>query len=150
MVSVANREEINKQLTHFRRADNEDEFIIIGYKDANTLQYKTSGKGVKNLVATLQDNEFCYVLIRLQYTEGDVGFKEGVIGGKANFRDVFMTYIGKSVGIIEKGKKNSHIGDAKALLQPFHAELTAINKANITEASIKDRANPLSGSHVID
>lgn len=58
--------------------------------------------------------------------------------------------IGPSVGIIEKGKKTAQLGDAEALLQPYHAALTALSKENLNDETIIDRSNPLSGSHVID
>lgn len=58
--------------------------------------------------------------------------------------------LGPGVGIIEKGKKSAFLGDAEAILQPFHASVTALSKANFNDETIIDRSHPLSGSHVID
>lgn len=35
-------------------------------------------------------------------------------------------------------------------MTPAHAEIEVINLANLNEDNVRDRSNPLSGSHVID
>eukprot|EP01133_Synstelium_polycarpum_P010634 gene10634-12374_t len=151
MVGFTNPEQLKQALEKFKDANNVSDWILVSYKDANTFQYVCSGTGgSKSLVQHLKDNEVLYILMRQVYSESDPGFKEGIIGNKANTKDIFIAWTGPSVGIIEKGKKKSHVADAKALFQPFHAELTAINSANFTDAIVKDRSSPLSGSHIID
>ncbi|EGG21240.1 hypothetical protein DFA_01115 [Cavenderia fasciculata] len=150
MVSVSNSDQIRQELEKFKKPDNVANWILLGYKDANTLELKKTGSGVPSLVASLADNECSYILIRVVYNENDEGFKDGIIGNKGNIKDVFIAWTGPSVGIIEKGKKRSHVGDAKAILQPHHAELSAISKNNFNEKTIKERSAPLSGSHVLD
>ncbi|GAM18766.1 hypothetical protein SAMD00019534_019410 [Acytostelium subglobosum LB1] len=151
MVSVSNPQKLNEALAHYRRPENASDWIIVGYSGPATLEFRQAGNGgASALIQHLRDDECAYVFVREEYTEGDAGFKEGVIGNKANTKDIFIAWTGPKVGIIEKGKKKSHVGDAKVLFQPFHAELTAINRANFNDVTVKDRSNPLSGSHVID
>lgn len=57
---------------------------------------------------------------------------------------------GPNVGIIEKGKKTTFLGDAQAFLQPYHSYITALSRDDLNDENILDRSNPLSGSHVID
>jgi hypothetical protein len=71
------------------------------------------------------------------------------LAGKAT-RDVFIQWTGSKVSAIQKGIKKGHLGEVKAILQPFHAELQASSKESFTETVVLDRSNPLSGSHVID
>ncbi len=52
--------------------------------------------------------------------------------------------------MIEKGKKKSHLGAVQALLSPCHAQLYAVNKANITEQNLKVKSDPKAGTHIID
>ncbi|KAF2075351.1 hypothetical protein CYY_003327 [Polysphondylium violaceum] len=149
MVSISNPAELKNALAQYKASNASNPWIVLGYVSPSSIAYRQSGEGVENMVASLKDNEAAYILIRCQYNEKDPGFKTGVLDNKANLKDIFIAWTGPQVGIIEKGKKTSHVGDAKALLQPFHAEITALNRANFTEVNIKDRAAPLSGSHVI-
>lgn len=94
---------------------------------------------------------------------------------KTTIRDVFFVWIGPGVGIIEKGKKTGFLGEAQAFLQvcfiyittysfldlliwillfmhsfqPYHADITVLNKKKFTREEILDKSAPLSGSHVI-
>eukprot|EP01132_Coremiostelium_polycephalum_P010059 gene10059-12331_t len=150
MVSVVNRKQLDDAIAKYKREGNVNDWIIMGYSGPNAFEYKSEGTGTASMVSKLLDNEVAYILIRVQITESDPGFKEGVLDNKANLRDVFINWTGPSVGIIEKGKKKSHVGDAKALFQPFHSEITAVNRTHFNDATIKDRSAPLSGSHIID
>ncbi|KAM9960313.1 hypothetical protein ACTFIW_009442 [Dictyostelium discoideum] len=152
MVSLSNQQELNNALEKYNGSEN-GHWVLLTYKTPTQLQFKTSGDGLPSLGAVLQDNEVAYYKIRLEYNSNDAGFKDGVIGNKANTKDIFVAWTGPSVGIIEKGKKKSHVGDAKAFFQPFHSELTQTSKdpkGSFTEAILKDRSGPLSGSHIID
>ncbi|EGC39026.1 hypothetical protein DICPUDRAFT_148253 [Dictyostelium purpureum] len=148
MVKFANQAELNNALVNFRQT--QTGWVLITYKTPTELEYKQSGTDIAALASLLEDNQMAYILIRLEYTPNDPGFKEGGLDNKANFKDIFISWTGPKVGILERGKKSEHRGDVQALLQPHHADISAINKANFNAATIKDRANPLSGSHVID
>lgn len=110
----------------------------------------------------LWSNTTRYCLIRLGGIQ-----EKGTL--KTTLRDIFICHIGKDVGIIEKGKKTAFLGDAQAYLQvcslsfeliyvpkwlnifqPFHSDITVLNKDKVTNELVLDRSHPLSGSHVID
>ncbi|EFA84798.1 hypothetical protein PPL_01791 [Heterostelium album PN500] len=150
-MNIQNPQKIKEALEHYKRADNVSDWIVLGYTSPTTVELVATGSGgAATLSKQLDDSKVLYILVKEEYDESDPGFKEGVIGNKANSKDIFIAWTGPKVGIIEKGKKKSHVGDAKACFQPFHAELTAVNSAHFNDRVIKDKANPLSGSHIID
>eukprot|EP01103_Thecamoeba_quadrilineata_P019864 TRINITY_DN8252_c0_g1_i1.p1 TRINITY_DN8252_c0_g1~~TRINITY_DN8252_c0_g1_i1.p1 ORF type:complete len:519 (+),score=105.47 TRINITY_DN8252_c0_g1_i1:39-1595(+) len=123
-----------------------DGWLLIGYTGNNTLALQDQGKNIAELVDQLKDNEIQYGLIMLQITTTNqsTGIKEN------STRAVFVNWVGPNVTILQKGKKKTHIGALQKLMQPYHAELVAVSKERFTEATLKERSAPLSGSHVID
>ena len=138
------------------RIDNEDElreaqaalfninstsgWLLVNYVGPSTVHFAAGGEGDENeWKPLLEDDQIQYLLVRL-----------GNIPEQNSVRDIFIKYIGFEVGIIEKGKKTAHLGDIQSLLQPFHADVTVVNKNALDRDSLLDRSHPLSGSHVID
>ncbi|XP_049849933.1 uncharacterized protein LOC126320475 [Schistocerca gregaria] len=119
-------------------------FIILGYAPGSmtniVLQTQMEDGTVENLVSKLDDSQVQYALIRIPDKKDLTD----------TVRDVMVAWAGPKVKAVEKSKKKTHTGYMKEVLAPFHADLEAISKANFTEAVLKDRSNPLSGSHVID
>ncbi|PRP84120.1 hypothetical protein PROFUN_04111 [Planoprotostelium fungivorum] len=126
-------------------------WIVLGYAGGDNIEVQATSdnSNVEELVSHLKDDQVQYALIRLVDTSKDVN-KVDRQDGKTATKDIFIAWSGPSVRQIEKGKKASHAGSVATHLQPFHAELTAINRANFTESVVRDKASPLSGSHVID
>lgn len=56
---------------------------------------------------------------------------------------------GPNVKLMEKGKKQAHIGDIKRILQPFHQELNATGKKNFSAQKIIERTE-VGASHEIE
>jgi len=100
------------------------------------LQYYGKGS-VYDFVEHFEDNQIQYGVIRLP-------------DGPQKTRDVFILWVGPSVPILDKGKKQAHIGEITELLKPFHAELQAISKKNFNLKTLMEKSHPFSGSHVID
>jgi hypothetical protein len=61
---------------------------------------------VEELKPHLEDNQIQYALVRL----GGIQHKGSL---KVTTRDIFITWIGPAVGIIEKGKKTAYLGDVE-------------------------------------
>jgi len=128
------------------KVGNYDGWMVLGYQ-GNTIVIQSQGKsgGVVEVVKQLKDDEVQYVLIRLSV-------HSGVVDGSAKqyTRDIFITWTGPAVKIIEKGKKKGNLPAVAAHLQPHHVELEAVNRESFTEANVRARSDPTSGSHVID
>jgi len=126
-------------------------FLVLGYSNPTTivLQAKSTSSDVEQMVSHIKEDQIQYCLIRLEEKYKDIANVNRQDGKKAT-RDIFISWIGPEVRTIEKGKKNSHIQAVAKFLLPHHAEITAVNKKNFTEANVRDRAAALSGSHVID
>ncbi|MBN3895726.1 MAG: hypothetical protein HWQ41_10775 [Nostoc sp. NOS(2021)] len=131
------------QAALFNVNNNTSGWLLLNYVGPSTVHFTAGGEGdVEELSPHLEDDQIQYALVRL----GNIQQK-GTL--KTTIRDVFITYIGPGVGIIEKGKKTAFLGDAQAYLQPFHGDVTVLNKDNFNWETLLDRSSPLSGSHVI-
>jgi hypothetical protein len=94
-------------------------WLLLNYVGFTTVHFTAGGSdSVEELRPHLQDDQIQYALVRLP-VPGKTG-RDGI-------RDVFVTFIGPGVGIIEKGKKTAHLGDVQALLQPFHKDVSVTN-----------------------
>ena len=93
-------------------------WLLLNYVGLTTVHFVRGGEDVEDLRPALEDDQIQYALVRLP-VPGKTG-RDGI-------RDVFVTFIGPGVGIIEKGKKTAHLGDVQALLQPFHKDVSVTN-----------------------
>ncbi|KJZ73469.1 hypothetical protein HIM_07025 [Hirsutella minnesotensis 3608] len=119
-------------------------WVLINYVGPNTVHFAAGGEGGPDDVAQqFEDDQIQYALIRIGGIQ-----EKGTL--KTTVRDIFITWIGPNVGIVEKGKKTPFLGDAQQYLQPYHADVTVLNKKNFDQDHLLDRSHPLSGSHVID
>jgi len=119
-------------------------WLLMNYVGPTTVHFAAGGEGgITDVVPHLQDDQIQYGLVRIG------GIKEkGTL--KETIRDIMFTWIGPGVGLMEKGKKTSLLGDAQNLLQPYHADITVLNKSLFNNDNALARSHPLSGSHVID
>lgn len=110
-------------------------WVLVGYADKSgrNLALEGSGAGsVDELAPLLRDDACQYALVRVELARDD---SQGTSMG-AKYRDVFVTSIGAKVGVLEKGKKKSHIGDVMSILKPSHVTLTVLNRSNFTLSTV--------------
>jgi len=123
-------------------------WVLCGYQDDNcTLEIQAHGNGgVGEFVTLLQDDQWQYVLVRTQDSS-----KQIKTGGeiKKTTRDVFITWQGPSVSILQRGRFNEHRNTVMGVMKPSHADLVAVGKNNFTEEEVASKSAPLSGSHEI-
>jgi len=125
-------------------------WVLLGYSDANTVVLQAKGTGgVDELVKHIQEDQVQYAVIRLEEKDKDIANVNRQDGKKAT-RDIFITWLGPQIRTVERGKKSLHGSAVAKFMSPYHAEITAVNKAKFNEANVRDRAAALSGSHVID
>eukprot|EP01097_Dermamoeba_algensis_P001612 TRINITY_DN1604_c0_g1_i1.p1 TRINITY_DN1604_c0_g1~~TRINITY_DN1604_c0_g1_i1.p1 ORF type:complete len:363 (+),score=118.95 TRINITY_DN1604_c0_g1_i1:36-1091(+) len=117
-------------------------FVVLRYvnKDTVTLQASQLTGGVAELLPLLEDNQVQYVLLRL---------KPNPHQATEVSKDVFINWMGPKVSKIEQGKKTEHLGDAKEILKPHHAQVTCLTKNGFTDDKIRALADPTAGSHVL-
>jgi Cofilin/tropomyosin-type actin-binding protein len=143
-LKLDNESELREAQAALFNVNSESGWLLLNYVGPSTVHFAAGAEGdVEELSPYLEDNQIQYALVRL----GGIQEKGNL---KTTIRDVFITWIGPNVGIIEKGKKTAFLGDAKAYLQPFHNDVTVLNKDNLNSETLLDRSSPLSGSGVID
>jgi len=139
-ISVFELENIQKIAAELLHKSTLSGFVVLKYisKDTVALQTSTLSGGVEELLPHLEDNQVQYILLRLQPNKASEVSK-----------DVFITWMGPRVSKIEQGKKSEHLGDAKEVLKPHHAQVTALTKVGFTEERIRALADPTAGSHIL-
>lgn len=121
----------------------------MSYTGPNTVSYTAHGTGpLSEVVALLKDDQMQYFIVRVPLEDTDTPPGAEIHVNK--IRDASVAWTGPKVGLIEKGKKKSHLGAVQALLVPVHAQLYCTNKANLTEKTLKEKADPKAGSHIIE
>jgi hypothetical protein len=138
-------EEFTQVIEELFNKNSYDGWLIMGFVAGKSTEIELQNKGrgtIAEMIEHLKDDEMQFILIRLTLPE--------MKGGAVSTRDVFIEWNGPDVAAIDKGKKKSLVGEIKELLQPYHAELTAISKQNFNLEVVLDRSAPFSGSHVID
>jgi len=137
-LTLDNPNELEKALIVVMNPTSYSGWLQIGYTGDKSLGLQNyGGGGITDLREKLQDDKVQYALLRI-----DTGDK--------TTRDIFISWVGPSVSILQKGYKKSNEGEIKQLLKPFHAELYVTNKRNFTLKEVLEKSHPLSGSHVID
>jgi hypothetical protein len=140
-VRVVDENAIRAAMADVLRPTNFSGWVLLHYVDDNTVGLQAQGNGgVEEVKPLLKPDQAQYLLIR---------FYEKKEGLDCN-RDVYIAWTGPQVNKIKAAKKHTHFGQFEALLRPNHAQLTAININNFTEAVIRQKALPDSGSHIID
>jgi len=116
-------------------------WVTIGYMSDNTLSIMGNGNGgTEELMDSLANDEVQYSLLRIPVVQD----------GIEQYRDVFIYWTGPNVSVVQRGRKKTHVGAVQQILKPFHADLLAYSKDAFTEEIIRERSEPLSGSHVIE
>eukprot|EP00276_Gloeochaete_wittrockiana_P020687 CAMPEP_0184337244 /NCGR_PEP_ID=MMETSP1089-20130417/5607_1 /TAXON_ID=38269 ORGANISM="Gloeochaete wittrockiana, Strain SAG46.84" /NCGR_SAMPLE_ID=MMETSP1089 /ASSEMBLY_ACC=CAM_ASM_000445 /LENGTH=143 /DNA_ID=CAMNT_0026662815 /DNA_START=32 /DNA_END=463 /DNA_ORIENTATION=+ len=143
MARFADPNSVRAAITEIFQPHSYSGWVIVNYADPSTLVLAGKGTGgVAEIVPHLKADDAQYILVRIEDSSKETLAK--------TTRDVFIAWMGPGVSIVAKGKKKSHVGTAKGVLNPFHAELEAINIANFNEETVREKSRPLSGSHVID
>jgi len=103
-------------------------WVLVGYtnKAGNQLALTGSSDGnLESLVEHLKDDQVQYAVVRIS--------NDSAASMSGRTKDIFISWIGPSVGTIEKGKKTAHLGDIQKVVQPFHITIHANSgRANLT------------------
>lgn len=143
-LKLDNESELREAQAALFNINSQSGWLILNYVGSSTVHFSAGGEGgPEELSQYFEDDQIQYALIRIGGIQ-----EKGTL--KTTIRDIFVNWVGPGVGIIEKGKKTAFLGDAQSYLQPFHADVTVLNKNNFTFENLLDRSHPLSGSHVID
>lgn len=142
-VRLDNESEFREAKAALFNANSQSGWLLLNYVGPSTLHFAAKGEGgVEEIHPHLEEYQIQYALVRLG------GIQEK--GTLKTVRDVFITWIGPGVGLIEKGKKRAFEGDVQSYLQPFETDLTVLNTNNFNTRTVLERSSPFSSSHVID
>jgi len=152
MVSLPDAQKVKDLITQNFGVSSLRAWILMGYSDPTTVRLEAHGVGsLAEFIDRLEDNKIQYFLLRLPLgNDPSTDVQAGAEIKVSKNRDVFCAWTGPGVGIIEKGKKKSHLGSIEALLSPSHAQLQATNRSHLIEKTLIEKSDPKSGSHIID
>ncbi len=105
---------VQQLLKQLFTADSKSAWLLMGYSDPDTVAYQAHGTGSVNEVGSkLLDTEIQFCLVRIPVN------KEG--STTVSTRDVLIAWIGRSVGIMERGKRRLHLDFMSSFLKVrFH------------------------------
>jgi len=116
-------------------------WVLVKYTGPAVLSFQKAGSGsVNELNQELNDDDIQFALMRVPIDSTEIN----------KTRDIFILWTGTKVKALEKGKKKSHLGDVKKILQPFHSEILVTGRTNFNIATVIERSNPACGTHEID
>ena len=102
-------------------------WVLLDYISKDTVSLSAQGgSGPEDLAKQFYDDRMQYALLRISLSDKD---------SKDGFRDVFVTWIGPGVKIMEKANKWNHLGDAEQYLQPHHCAVLVYNKQHFDTAT---------------
>ena len=123
-LKLDNESELREAQAALFNVNSKSGWLLVNYVGPSTVHFSAGGEGgPEDLVEQVQEDQIQYALIRLD------GIQEQ---GETTVRDVFITFIGQGVGIIEKGKKAAFHSDAQNFLQPYHSDVTVLNRRKVT------------------
>jgi len=140
-ITVADHQRVVAEVKKVFEISVEEGFVLLKYSAPSSLQLQSSSpRGtIPQLLSLLDDAQVQYALVRLPPLPGD----------DKGPKDVFLTWVGCNVGKIERGKKSEHLADVKSVLGPSHIDLTALTRQNFTHKTLRELADPSSGTHVL-
>ena len=105
-------------------------WIICNYIGPDTIRMVAAGPdGPEGLARQFRDNQIQYALIRIDVPNPQ---------GKQEPRDVFVTWTGRDVGIIEKGKKSWHQDSVSTEMPGHNARVRAedVKRFNLEKQAV--------------
>eukprot|EP01087_Luapelamoeba_hula_P001154 TRINITY_DN108_c0_g1_i1.p1 TRINITY_DN108_c0_g1~~TRINITY_DN108_c0_g1_i1.p1 ORF type:complete len:164 (+),score=26.27 TRINITY_DN108_c0_g1_i1:39-494(+) len=144
-ITLDDRAGVKAALTSLQGSGSFSGFIVLRYTGNTSLGLQATGAGgVEELGPHFRDEEVQYAVVRVALEKYDTPRREGDV---VRTRDVFIQWVGPGVGIIEKGRKRSHLGEVEKILSPTHATLFATSKKRLDERTVIEKSDPASGSH---
>lgn len=139
LLTYVDIDKVKEELAMALRPEVTFSWVLVGYSGPTNVSFVASGtKSVDELAEHLKDDQVQYALLRLPTPTA-----------ATKMRDIFIKWYGPGVKLMEKGKKQAHIGDIKRILQPFHQELTATGKKNFNAHKIIEHTD-IGGSHELE
>jgi hypothetical protein len=132
-------EKVKEELGNSLRPEISFSWFVVSYTGPNNISFTASGtKSLEEFGEQLKDDQVQYAMLRLSTPTSTT-----------KVRDIFISWFGPGVKLMDKSKKRSHLGDVKRILQPFHCELTVQGKKHWNEKMIIERTN-IGSSHELD
>jgi len=137
-LKFVNADAIKAVLSEVRNSSSSTDYVLLGYEgETDDLSLVSSGSGgLPSVIEKLSPDVVLYGLFRL--TEK--------IDNLTTAKLVLLTWIGEQVKVIRKARITTHIGGVQNLVGQFHVAVTSSDKAELTEASLKEKINEGSGS----
>ena len=114
-------------------------YIVMGYEGKSKIVCKQLGKGSPyQAMDHMDDAEVSYALLRVSGTRDQES---------KTVKFVFLTYLGPSVGGMQRGRVGAHKPDVKDLVGQSHVDYQTDDKDDISEEKITEMLKKASGAN---
>lgn len=129
-LSLENDEEIKQGIADVRNDASDINWVLVGYKDAKTLQYIAKGSGgIDELQSRLDDEHVYYALFRTtEQFDKSVTTKFG-----------FVKLLSDQLPAITRAIYSTHMGFVTKLFQPYHMQFLLDEKIQLSQQSVAEQ-----------
>lgn len=136
-LNIINEGLIKQQIAEIRNDASSLNWMLIGYKDRETLQPHASGNGdITELAESLSPSAVNYGFLRTT----------DKVDNSTTVKFFFINWVGDAVPPLFKGRITSHKGTVEEIFEPYHIKLSGVEADDMTPAKVAEKLLELKGS----
>lgn len=138
-------DEIKGAIADVRNDKTSTNWVLLSYQGENSNNVVLVGKGaggVNELIGHLQDDNVGYGIVRLVERHDD----------SDTVKFIYIRWVGENIHRMLRARLGTHSGAIKEIIQPYHVDVEASTKDEISEDIILAKVGKASGTavHVLD
>jgi len=138
-------DEIKDAIADVRNDKTSTNWVLLSYQGENTNNVVLVGKGdggANELIGNLQDDNVGYGIVRLVERHDD----------SDTVKFIYIRWVGENIHRMLRARLGTHSGAIKEIVSPYHVDVEASTKDEVTEDIILAKVRKASGTavHVLD
>jgi len=139
-IKLIDEEKLRADIKDVRNDNTDTNWVLVGYegKKGNALISLGKGNGgIEELVSLLEDDMVGYALVR----------KTEKIDETLAVKFVHVVFLGENINRMHRARLGTHKGGVNALFAPYHVDIEATDKSELTDAALMNRIQDASGTN---